>query len=168
MEKTDNQFTATCQVTSNVPDEQRSFRDLGLHNINTEKDYKTRAWFNVLNKEQKTFLANIKVGEKHKFTIERKLKEYNGKTTTFFNIVGVDIPDQDINEDMKSKTKETKSDQFSYKETTSLFQTKLNGACNMWCAMASAGKEMDLSMIDDYYDYLANFQKQKLEEQIPY
>ena len=68
----------------------------------------------------------------------------------------------DIHEDMQESTSAHTPDPLSYKETTSLFQTKLNGAWNMWCAMCTAGKEVDLSMIDDFYAKLENVQREKL------
>ena len=94
----DNKFSATARVTSNIPDTQGSFRDIGLHNESTDKKYKTRAWFNALSEDDKAILDNLKVGQEARFTIERILKEYNGKTTTFFNILTVDMPDIQVNE----------------------------------------------------------------------
>ena len=88
----DNKFTATCRVESVFPDENGDFTDLHLHNESTDKRYKVRAWHNVIT-------PRLKVGEQAKFTIERKLKEYNGKQTTFFNLVNLDIPDIDVNDD---------------------------------------------------------------------
>jgi len=100
--KMDNQFIAIARVSSNFPDEQGAFRDLVLHNEKTDKSYKVRAWFNVLNPAQQEFLDNLKVGEVAKFTIERKIKEYNGKTITFFNLANVGIPEIDVNEDISA------------------------------------------------------------------
>ena len=97
----DNTFTATCRVKSVFPDEQGEFTDLHLHNEKTDKKYKVRAWHN-------TIKPSLQVGDLAKCAVTRIVKSKDGKTTTFFNLIGIDIPDVDINEDQpKTRTKST-------------------------------------------------------------
>jgi hypothetical protein len=103
-EKKESKFTATARVTSNVPDPEGAFRDIGLHNENTDKKYKTRAWFNAISEDDKVILDSIKVGQEAKFTILMKLKEYNGKMTTFFNILAVDMPEIQVQEGVATQS----------------------------------------------------------------
>ena len=152
MEKEDNTFTATCKVSSIESDDRGDYTDLNLHNEKTGKDYRVRAWHN-------TITPQLDVGEVAKFKIGRVVKQKDGKNYTFFNLLAVDIPEIDVNEDVATPKKD---EAFSYKETTSLFQTKMNGAVSIWCAMVAAGKDLELGEIDNFYLYLENFQRQKL------
>jgi len=100
----DNTFAATCRVKSIFPDEQGEFTDLHLHNEKTDKTYKVRAWHN-------TIKPNVKCGETHKFTVGRVVKTRDGKTTTFFNLLNIDIPEIDVNDDLPAPTPKGNKDE---------------------------------------------------------
>ena len=86
---------------------------------------------------------------------------YNTNEKGFINIEAFEEV-IDVNEEDLNPKKGKPSAEGSYREITSLFQTKLNGAISMWVAKVGQGCELSLEDLDIYYQKLEDLQKEKL------
>lgn len=101
--------------------------------------------------ELKEALKNAEKGETWRFQYEVE--------SGFKNITAMERI-VDVNEDVET-TPPAKDK--SYRESTSLFQTKLNGAVNMWVAMVTQGNKLSVEDLDIYYQKLDDMEKDKLK-----